>query len=360
MNNFICKAPWVSVAFQPSGLVGPCCVYELDHLSNVASTIEDTFDEERKLFSQGQVPPGCKKCYHSFLETGQSPANGFDRYQTDFNEVKIQEINVKSNNICNLACRSCGPHFSSKWEEEFSSVITITKDSLVAEKLKLLNMNKLQKIIVAGGEPTLTQEHVDLLQHLISIDHTQVEIRISTNLTTLKYKQVDLIPLWKKFPNLVLQLSIDAVEDRAVSIRSGSDWNVIKNNIALVVSSGIQHHVNVTVSALNIWFLEETLTYLKNNCNIRNIHFGTLVGPEQLSLQVIPEKYRTELNKMLDRCIDSGYNLKQVKTYLNSSQRTELWPSFLIYNLILDHTRNEDFFGSLPIKRDLIDQWIKL
>jgi len=33
---------------------------------------------------------------------------------------------------------------------------------------------------------------------------------------------------------------------------------------------------------------------------------------------------------------------------------------FLIYNLMLDQTRQEKFFACLPIKSELINQWVNL
>lgn len=359
-SNFICKAPWVSMAFQPSGQVGPCCVYDLDHLVEMADPPTDTFHQLRSQFLDGKIPAGCNKCYQSFLETGKSPANGFDQFKTDFQHVAIQEINVKSNNICNLACRSCGPHFSSKWEEEFGTVIKITKDNLVYEKLKHIDINTLKRVVVAGGEPTLTQEHVDVLQNLIDNNRTDVEIRIATNVTSLKYKQIDLLKLWKNFPKLVLQLSIDAVGDKAVAVRSGSDWQSIENNIQAIIDAGIKFYVNITVSALNIWFLEETLNYLKSKFGIhRNIIFNLLTGPDYLNLQVIPDEYRGELYATLDRCLAAGYDITQIREFMSANQKSNLWSHFLIYNLMLDQIRNEKFFNLLPIKQSLINQWLK-
>jgi len=361
-SKFLCKAPWVSMAFQPSGQVGPCCVFGLDNLKDIATPVETTFQQERQDFLAGTVPQGCQKCYQSFFETGKSAADSFKQYKTDFATVRLQEINVKSNNICNLACRSCGPHFSSKWEEEFGHTITITRDSLVLDKLKLIDLSQLKTVVIAGGEPTLTQEHVEVLQKLLEIGHTDVAIRISTNLTSLRYKHIDLISLWKKFPKLYLQLSIDAVEDRARTIRSGTDWQVVSANLKTIVASNITYYVNVTVSALNIWFLEETLTHLTSNFGIKvkDINFNIVFGPEQLSIQVIPSQYRQDLNLMLDRCVKMGYNLQQVKTYFNGTDKQDLWPNFLIYNLMLDNSRKENFFEQLPIKKDLTDQWLKL
>jgi len=360
-KSFLCKAPWVSLAFQPSGKVGPCCAFELTDLREITSTVENTFALERADFLAGKVPNGCRKCHYSYLETGKSYANDFEKYQTDFDTVTIQEINVQANNICNLACRSCGPHFSSLWEKEFGPVIKITKDNLVFEKLKLLNIRSLKKIFIAGGEPTLTHDHVSLLQMLHQLGHTNVEIRIATNLTSLKYKEIDLVKLWGTFPNLNLHVSIDAVGNHARNIRSGTDWNSVSNNLSIIVNSNIKHYVMITVSALNIWFLEDTVYHLKKTYGVQQILFNPLFGPEELNIQVIPDEYRDHINGILDRCTDLGCNVTQIKTYFNnSSQRPDLWPRFLIYNLILDHTRKEDFFGALPIKQDLIEKWVRL
>ena len=358
---FMCRAPWVSIAFQPSGKSGPCCIFDLDDLREVVSPVEDIFAQERTDFLAGKVPDGCKKCHFSFLETGKSYADTFEKYHTDFDTVNIQEINVKANNICNLKCRSCGPHFSSLWEEEFGKVIKITKDNLVFEKLKLIDIQSLKKIVIAGGEPTLTQDHVSLLEMLLELKRTNIEIRIATNLTSLKYKATDLVSLWQNFPKLNLHISIDAVGDNAKNIRSGTDWDSVSENLNIIVNSGIKYSVVPTVSALNIWFLEDTVKHLKTNYGVDDIIFNPLFGPEQLNLQVIPVEYRDHLNGILDRCADLGCDVTQIKEYLNNSvHRPDLWPDFLIYNLILDHTRKEDFFGSLPIKQDLIEKWIRL
>ena len=37
-----------------------------------------------------------------------------------------------------------------------------------------------------------------------------------------------------------------------------------------------------------------------------------------------------------------------------------LWQHFLIYNLMLDQTRQEKFFACLPIKPELINRWVNL
>jgi hypothetical protein len=50
MKKFICKAPWTSIAFQPSGKAGPCCVYELDELHDVNNNVDQIFQTEQQQF----------------------------------------------------------------------------------------------------------------------------------------------------------------------------------------------------------------------------------------------------------------------------------------------------------------------
>jgi uncharacterized Fe-S cluster-containing radical SAM superfamily protein len=357
-NSFICKAPWVSMAFQPEG-VAPCCLYELNELETFSSS-EEQFKNIKETFLSGQIPSGCNKCSQAFAENRKGPYQGFDRYTTDFKSTSIQEINVKSNNLCNLACRSCGPHFSSKWEEEFSSSIKIIKDTQLFDKLKQLNFSKLKTIKFAGGEPTLTGDHVRILHELIEIGNTDVHITLSTNLHSVTYKNVDLIDLWKQFPNLQIQLSIDAIEEKARAVRSGTNWKLVTTNLQKIIDNQISCYFNITVSALNIWFLEETITWLDTNFKNIKINFFILSHPDILSVHVIPAEYKPDINNMLDRCIVKIPELAPIKQHFNLSSTSELWEHFLIYNLILDATRQETLFNNLPIKKNLIDRWTRL
>jgi uncharacterized Fe-S cluster-containing radical SAM superfamily protein len=358
MKKFICKAPWTSIAFQPSGKAGPCCVYELDELHNVTNTLDQIFQTEQQQFLNGEVPRGCTKCHNLFLKGESSYADSFKKYTTDFTSTNIQEINIKANNNCNFACRSCGPHFSSKWEDEFAKTIKITQDKNIFDKINLVDFSKLKAIAFAGGEPTLQEEHVQILNKLVDNQTVDFSVRVSTNVSSLTYKGIDLIKLWKNFPKLQLQLSIDATGVAAEAVRSGTDWPVIDKNLRCIIASGISHYVNITVSALNIWFLEDTLKYL-TGIGIKHIAFGTLSDPDIMSLQVIPPAYTTALDTMLSRYTEQYPALAVVQGSLDSSKDT-LWQHFLIYNLMLDQTRQEKFFACLPIKSELINRWVNL
>lgn len=357
-NTFICKAPWTSIAFQPTG-VAPCCIFDLDKVENFTDP-QNLFQQIKKDFKSGKVPPGCSKCSENVSRGVPGDYLLFDQYTTDFDNANIQEINLKANNFCNLACRSCGPHFSSKWEEEFNGTVIITNDTQVMSKLDQLDISKLKTIVFAGGEPTMSPEHATLLQTLLKIGHTTPVIRIATNLHNLTYKNIDLLALWKQFPNLYLNVSIDAIDDRAKYIRSGTNWERMVANLKELLNHNITCGVSCTVSALNIWFIEETLDYLKGEFNINVPRFNILSSPDILNLSVIPLEFKENLNIMLDRCLSKGYRVEPIKNYLNSYDTSSLWQHFLIYNLLLDSSRQEQFCQTLPIFDSLISKWVRL
>jgi sulfatase maturation enzyme AslB (radical SAM superfamily) len=333
-------------------------MYELDELRDVTNNIDQIFQTEQQQFLNGEVPRGCTKCHNLFLKGESSYADSFDQYTTDFISTNIQEINIRANNNCNFACRSCGPHFSSKWEDEFAKTIKITKDKNIFDKINLVNFSKLKTIVFAGGEPTLQDEHVQVLNKLVDNQTVDFFIRVSTNVSSLTYKGIDLVKLWKNFPELQLRLSIDATGVAAEAVRSGTDWAVIDNNLRRIIDSGISHYVNITVSALNIWFLEDTLKYL-TEIGIKRIKFNILLEPDIMSLQVIPPEYAAALDTMLFQYTEQYPALAVVQRSLDSSKDT-LWQHFLIYNLMLDQTRQEKFFACLPIKSKLINRWVNL
>ena len=357
--TFICKAPWTSIAYQPTHLA-PCCLYEHGENDNKQLDITDLFTDIKEDFLKGKVPVGCNKCSHAHSNNMPAYYKSFDLYETDFKTSNIQEINIKANNFCNLACRSCGPHFSSKWEKEFNKNIIITKDNNVLNNINLLDFSKLKKIVFAGGEPSLTDEHVAVLNKLLEEKNTDVSIRIATNIHVLEYKNHDLLALWSSFPNLVLHLSVDAVGDHASYIRSGTDWDLVVENLKKIINHKISCYVNVTVSAMNIWFLEDTVEFLTTQSGISDIRFTLLQEPDILNIRVIPSKYKEQVNKILDRCIEKKMKLQSIKDYLNSGNLDNLWEHFLIYNLMLDATRSEAFFKNIPIKQELLLDWVKL
>ena len=63
-------------------------------------------------------------------------------------------------------------------------------------------IDNVEEIYFAGGEPLIMDEHYYILEKLIAKGRRDVRLRYSTNLMKIKYKQWDNIELWRHFDSV--------------------------------------------------------------------------------------------------------------------------------------------------------------
>jgi sulfatase maturation enzyme AslB (radical SAM superfamily) len=130
----------------------------------------------------------------------------------------------------------------------------------------------------------------------------------NTNLTTIKYKDKNIIDIWRQFKSVKIQCSIDAVGQPLEYIRSGTSWEKIKSNIDQLVSasqnSNITMNFSLVLSILNIWFVDTLYDYASMN-NIP-VDLIILSGPDYLALDVMPGQLKTvaldKINQLESSC----------------------------------------------------------
>jgi uncharacterized Fe-S cluster-containing radical SAM superfamily protein len=164
---------------MPGGKYTPCCAWHGPHFDSP----EEIIEQLGPIFKNNQAPEPCQ---------GACPSNAsgwrrnYENYSTDFQTLKIQFLDFRNSNLCNMKCRSCGPIFSSSWAEELGNTIVLNQQATDFDSLDLTNC---EKIYFAGGEPLLNYQHYELLQRLIDLGRDPVLI-YSTNLSSLKYKNL--------------------------------------------------------------------------------------------------------------------------------------------------------------------------
>jgi sulfatase maturation enzyme AslB (radical SAM superfamily) len=350
-----CAAIDHGITIFPHGKIGPCCQIS----SNYLKPIESLADPMRFADLKTQEPPkACEAC-------SRNESNNVPSYRTMFNNIVtagkgIQFVVIRHSNLCNLKCRYCGPHFSSQWVVELKLPAPQEVD-LMALKGQLLT-DDLHWMYFTGGEPLINSVHWALLQELIdSGKSSRISLMYNTNLTTIKYKNINIIDLWKKFKSVKIQCSIDAIGEPLEYIRSGAEWVDIENNLQQLIARANQTNIEVTlspvISILNLWFLPELLSYAeKNNLSIDPI---VLSGPDYLALDVIPDELKT---LALDKISESAKWLKKplveyLQQLVNNNINQCLFTHTLSHVLLLDNNRNEHLFKLLPfnnLSRDII------
>ncbi len=255
--------PFVHLHINEDDQIKPCCY------GTPIKQYNDSFDYVndpdlnliRKNMLEGKSVSNCENCYSVEREGGKSYRQRNNEEWDYYQEPNLVYYDIRNDNTCNLLCRMCHPGASSQIEKEYKEIGW--KWHINPRKYKLtdvVNINTIEKLFVAGGEPTLMPEFVDFLERAIEQKRTDIALRISTNATNINKKIFNLL---KEFKDIEFTVSIDGYHQVNKYIRWPSDWNSITNNIHKLYEITRNISFNVTVSMWNIGNLSNLIFYLE-------------------------------------------------------------------------------------------------
>jgi organic radical activating enzyme len=83
-------------------------------------------------------------------------------------ERKLKHLVIDSGNVCNLACRTCGPYSSSshikEYEAKYNKKFNVPIKKTNLEFLRNEDFSNLEQISVLGGEPFQNLDHLEILE----------------------------------------------------------------------------------------------------------------------------------------------------------------------------------------------------
>ena len=343
-----CAAIDHGVTIFPFGKIGPCTFIDSSYLKS----IDELRNAQRFHDLKGSKPPTvCHQC------TSRENA-GIESFRQKFNALDnkvsgIQFLDIRNTNLCNLKCRYCGPHFSNQWAQELGHVITL-QEQKIDHDIDYLVTDSLQWLYFTGGEPLINGDHWKILEKIISKNIAQnVILTYNTNLTSIKYKNIDIFDLWSKFKHVNVLLSIDAVGEPLNYIRSGTNWASIEKNVTKLIHEADKHKnikisISPVISILNIWFIDELYKWAKMLS--LDVHPNILQGPDYLALNVIPDelKYKAMhiLNNIKAECDSANWN--KMSDMISNNQAQGLWVHCLAHIMYLDNIRTEKLMDVMP------------
>lgn len=347
-NATVCAVPWMHLNFEPNGKVIPCCLtstfnyfagdLKTDSIEQIWNS--DNMKHVRKQMIEEKEPAICVKCFDRERITGES---GRHYHNIEFKKVidiipaitaadgtvskmELKYWDFRFSNLCNFKCRSCGPRYSSSWVpdakalgwiNEQDKVLNIQAVNSVSNFDFLKNqINIVEKIYFAGGEPLLMAEHWEILDLLEKNSRFDVKICYNTNLSTLTYKKKNVLDTWKKWNKGKIEVwpSIDELGDRAELIRSGTVWKKIDENLKLLCKlDNVFIKPGITVGAWNVFRLPEIIQYLTDievinkKYAYKNFYFNLLEWPQHYHVQILPYDFRIEITNNLTAFRDA-YN----------------------------------------------------
>jgi sulfatase maturation enzyme AslB (radical SAM superfamily) len=247
MNRF-CPLPFLGIEATPMGQARACCIStenipDIDLRNN---TLSEAFDSAymqnlRQRFVAGEQPENCVRCWdEEAVGRTSKRMHTLDRYKSvsivpSITDPRIQTLDLKLGNICNLKCRICGSFSSSKWAAEEIAMYDknqTARDNLangrwVRESPRFWQdldvvLKDIKIIEFTGGEPFLIGEHFDFLDRIVTKGYAgSIEIHYNTNTTLIPEEG---LRLWPHFKRVEIALSIDDTGDRFEYQRYGAVW----------------------------------------------------------------------------------------------------------------------------------------
>jgi molybdenum cofactor biosynthesis enzyme MoaA len=405
-----CMMPWIHMHTTPSGASAPCCIgrsiASTDGMGNAAnhSLLElvnsEKMNQLRLDMLSGVRNNECNSC-HVQEEHGQKSHRIHMNQQRDhfFDEAvlntnvdgsltnfKMREFDMRFSNLCNFKCRTCTQEYSSAWEQEnkihdklhYRRITRNNNKQLLQEVID--HIPHMEHAYFAGGEPLIMEEHYILLEEMIRQQRTDIQLRYSTNFSNLKFKNKDLLGLWKQFDKHILVFaSIDHVGERAEYIRAGTDWGKVEENyIHASAIPNITMSINAVLSVFNYLTFDKFYQHLIDKKMylptgfINTVYF--MQDPSYLTCHLLPtddlrnkgkESMRFTVDLMKSNGFDNRHTdpLELSHAWLDSSNtwnnrydhEITIGEKFKQEILRLDKIRGQDFTKVFPELAVLLD-----
>jgi pyruvate-formate lyase-activating enzyme len=229
----------------------------------------------RQALQRGERHPTCAVCWdaesagNASARSVGSADRDWQRIQLELAQPKLRHLWIDSGSVCNLACRICEPRYSSSLYKEHKdrfghTTVPITKTNvayLISE-----DFSQIENIMILGGEPFLNLDYCAVLEEIVRQGRAgQCTLVFFSNGTVRPNARV--LELLAQFSQVVLYFSTDAVGDQFGYVRTNGIWSQVLDNIDYIASAGIpqlKQNFHITVSALNVMYLDELLTWMAN------------------------------------------------------------------------------------------------
>jgi radical SAM protein with 4Fe4S-binding SPASM domain len=421
-NKRLCALAWTHLHITTTGKVAPCGQYANSdeskfELKNIIdNSLEDCINSPGMKYIRSSMLKNtpnelCSLCEYKMHQNITSTKDRFNEIYLEQTKEAISKTNpdgsiniqdfkpvfldVRFGNLCNLRCRMCSWEASSAWFSELMKIpkldveqldlldITVDTSKFVNngayEKIKHLLVYS-EKIYFAGGEPLLMEDHYRILTHLIETDKAkEIELHYSTNYTISKYKNKLLADYWKHFKQVIVTGSVDGINEVSDYIRTGSDWNKIKQVVAELKPNGDEYkNISlspcITISIMNIFHVATFFKWcFENNWLVKNqkiIAINYVDHPADFSIKRLPEHAKQQITKMLSELSDwlilnespdSCSAIDEISTFMNGHSMTdeELTQSLAKAKRrldVYDKSGNLDWKNTLPeLAKILID-----
>ena len=429
MSTF-CPIPWIFQAVRNNGDIRICCQANVtenqglvrkddgnpynagkDNMSLARNAI--MMKEVRKNMIEGRWSDECGRC-KSEEQAGLNSRRQYelenwkftieDAKRITLDDGTIQDINLKYydlrfGNLCNLACRMCGPTDSHTWYEQWTDyhksnsykdthgTVTLKRN----EKGRLTtedydwhssesfwqqienNIPYIEHVYMAGGEPMMIERHYEFLQKCIDMNQSsKMILEYNTNMTNLPNRVLD---MWTNFKQVRVGASIDGIGSVLEYQRWPIKWDQAYKNLQKL-DKYAQLHSNIiawlafTVTAYNVWHVPEFIWWKVKESGLVKINSTTkrpimthhvAHGPKRMNIRILTDDLKTELEHHYDAwsyrydevfspeiAKNSRQILDSIVNFAKISDMSNMFPEFIKFTNYLDSVRKQNILDIAP------------
>lgn len=317
-----------------------------------------------KMIDGELLPKHCAECYHyeklDMLSARQQETiewanrlnlSSIDDLKSIYKPVYYE---IRPSNKCNLMCRTCTPKYSSLIEKEYVDNNWIKNDvsSIKRSNFNIIDFSNLEKLYVAGGEPTAMKEFYEFLDTCIENKKTDFEFLVNSNCAKISDK---LLYKFSHFSNLQFIASIDGYKEVNDYTRWLSNWDTVIENVNKLIKQNHSVNFNIVVSIYTVSRLYQLLEYLDKNFQKSLIHC-TLAQGSNISPFLFPDSefVLSQIDKMKtlncvkkDNLLSSFVEGLEKKFSVNKIDYKEL-TKFFEFNDRLDLSRGSQLKDYIP------------
>ncbi len=440
-SQSFCVIPWIHLATRPNGDMRLCCGSNASGVESADYTIglvknsqgipvnfgkelpiesfnNDYMKSVRTTMLNGKVPNSCKKCFDEeskgvaskrIWETG----TWFYEENIDIPELisktesdgtvpeKLQYLDLRLGNTCNLKCIMCSPHDSSLWVPEHAKVYPIINSKVIRSQMdwhpeKFNNrwhenpdfwnqiyeqIPNIKQLYFAGGEPLAIKEHRAFLEEIIRRGYAnKISLRYNTNGLLINDTIID---IWEQFKKVKVGLSLDGMGDRLQYIRYPTQWDNVVEILKLLDNTSDHIEINIAFATqiLNIKHAPDFIKW-KISSGFKKINLshnaagqktsGGLISahlvwiPTWLSLRILPIEDKQEIRRLFDDLKqwlwtnytqdeefwnNNPYGWKRwegILNWMDAEDHSHLLPDFKEYIEVMDKQRGTNFKLTFP------------
>jgi glutamate-1-semialdehyde 2,1-aminomutase len=213
----------------------------------------------------------------------------------------------------------------------------------------LKSVDTLERLYITGGEPLINDRVADILGYLVDTGAaSHIHLELSTNCTSVDARYIERI---KKFKQVELLLSLDAVGDTYEYIRYPARWSVVEANVRkLKYEHGLVCKVPPVVQVYNVLNLVEVFRFC-DSLDMQ-ITMNILHMPDRLAIHHLPPRIRKAAAAKLfayhdTECRDftkaQVLSLARYLDTLDTPVKPDVLREFMLFTNDLDATRGQSF-----------------